>query len=43
MKVAQIGAPDARIPAAPSLLSAVIPDADLLAARIRRMAWSEAG
>jgi pyruvate dehydrogenase E1 component beta subunit len=39
----RIGAPDVRIPAAPSLLSAVIPDADLIAARIRRMAWSEAG
>jgi hypothetical protein len=43
MKVAQIGAPDARIPAAPSLLSAVIPGADLIAARIGQVARSEAG
>jgi pyruvate dehydrogenase E1 component beta subunit len=37
------GAPDVRIPAARSLLSAVIPDADLIAARIRQVARSEAG
>ncbi len=38
----RIGAPDVRIPAAPSLLSAVMPTADTIVARVRRMAWGEA-
>jgi len=38
----RIGAPDVRIPAAPALLAAVMPDADSIAARILRMTRNEA-
>jgi acetoin:2,6-dichlorophenolindophenol oxidoreductase subunit beta len=38
----RIGAPDVRIPAAPSLLSAVIPDAGAIAARVARMGLDDA-
>jgi acetoin:2,6-dichlorophenolindophenol oxidoreductase subunit beta len=37
----RIGAPDVRMPAAPSLLSAVVPDASAIVARVRRMAWGD--
>jgi acetoin:2,6-dichlorophenolindophenol oxidoreductase subunit beta len=37
----RIGAPDVRVPAAPSLLSAVVPDASAIVARVRRMAWGD--
>jgi acetoin:2,6-dichlorophenolindophenol oxidoreductase subunit beta len=38
----RIGAPDVRIPAAPALLAAVMPDAESIAARILRMTRNEA-
>jgi pyruvate/2-oxoglutarate/acetoin dehydrogenase E1 component len=38
----RIGAPDVRIPAAPSLLSAVMPDAQLIAANVAKMALDDA-
>jgi acetoin:2,6-dichlorophenolindophenol oxidoreductase subunit beta len=38
----RIGAPDVRIPAAPTLLAAVMPDAESIAARVLRMTRNEA-
>lgn len=38
----RIGAPDVRIPAAPALLAAVMPDAESIAARVLRMTRNEA-